>query len=223
MTPPEYETSVFINCPFDSTYRPLFEAVAFSVLDCGFRPRCALEVDDSSQVRLHKINGIIADCRLAIHDISRTQLDEAHRLPRFNMPFELGIFVGAKTFGAPHHRRKACIILDDDRYRYQKFISDIAGQDIREHGRRAAAAIHQVRNFLADHRCLAGFLPGGRVLARRFADFRGDLPDSCRNVGLDRRSLTFRDLTTMIRSWIMLHPLPHHAPGAAMQAGARSS
>lgn len=113
-----YDKSVFINCPFDSAYRPLFEAVAFATCDCGFQPRAALEVDDSSEVRIEKIIRIIAESRLAIHDISRTQLDRGTGLPRFNMPLELGIFIGAKAFGAEEHARKAAIVLDTDRYWY---------------------------------------------------------------------------------------------------------
>ncbi len=131
-----YDRNVFINCPFDSAYRPLFEAISFATSDCGYHPRCSLEVDDSSQVRIEKITGIIGESRLAVHDISRTQLDSSTRLPRFNMPLELGIFLGAKSFGSGDHKRKVAIILDTDRYRYQKFISDIAGQDIRAHGGR---------------------------------------------------------------------------------------
>jgi hypothetical protein len=50
-----YNTSVFINCPFDDGYRPLFRATVFAVYDCGFNPRCALEVYDSGQVRIEKI------------------------------------------------------------------------------------------------------------------------------------------------------------------------
>jgi hypothetical protein len=34
-----YENSVFINCPFDRAYRPLFEAVVFAAYDCGFYSR----------------------------------------------------------------------------------------------------------------------------------------------------------------------------------------
>lgn len=32
-----YDTDVFINCPFDDDYKPLFDAVVFAVHDCGFR------------------------------------------------------------------------------------------------------------------------------------------------------------------------------------------
>ncbi len=94
-----YENSVFINCPFDPAYRPLLEAAAFATYECGFFPRASLEVDDSSQVRIEKITTIIRECRLAIHDISRTELDAATQLPRFNMPLELGIFLGRSRSG----------------------------------------------------------------------------------------------------------------------------
>jgi hypothetical protein len=173
-----YDNSVFINCPFDSAYRPLFEAVVFAVYDCGFYPRSALEIDDSSEVRIEKIIRIVAECRLAVHDISRTQLDRDSRLPRFNMPLELGIFIGAKAFGSAEHRRKAAIVLDTARYRYQKYISDIAGQDIRAHHRKPSDAIQQVRSFLSTH-CLDGTIPpGGNKIAARYTEFRRGLADA---------------------------------------------
>ncbi|MFL5542132.1 MAG: hypothetical protein ACJ8J0_24310 [Longimicrobiaceae bacterium] len=217
MIPRTYDNSVFLNCPFDPTYRPLFEAVAFAVYDCGFFPRCALEVDDGSQVRIEKITTIIAECRLAVHDISRTELDAVNQLPRFNMPFELGIFVGAKTFGAPEHRRKACIVFDTDRYRYQKFISDIAGQDVREHRCSVRAIILQLRDFLSAHVEHDTVLPGGRTVAERYREFRRQFGRSCRNLRLDRDRLTFRDLTLLVTSWIYVNPLPHHATASSIE------
>lgn len=213
--PPEYDRNVFVNCPFDSAYRPLFEAVVFAVYDCGFYPRCALEAEDSSQVRIQKITSIIGECRLAIHDISRTQLDRENRLPRFNMPFELGIFFGAKAFGGREHRRKACIVFDAERFRYQKFLSDIAGQDIREHLRKADRIIHQIRDFLAGHHPGTALLPGGRVLVERYQSFRRDLARSCEKVLLDVDTLTYRDLSILTVGWILVNPLPHHASDGA--------
>jgi hypothetical protein len=50
----EYEQNVFINCPFDAEYAPIFEAIVFAVNDAGFRPKCARERLDSSQVRVQK-------------------------------------------------------------------------------------------------------------------------------------------------------------------------
>ena len=105
-SPRDYNDNVFLNCPFDSAYKKLFEAMVFAVQDCGFIPRCALEEEDASQVRIDKIYNIIADCRYGIHDLSRTDLGEATRSPRFNMPLELGVFLGAKKFGENEHTKK---------------------------------------------------------------------------------------------------------------------
>jgi len=48
MAQDEYNKGVFINCPFDAQYKPLFDGIVFAVLDCGLWPRCALEIDDAS-------------------------------------------------------------------------------------------------------------------------------------------------------------------------------
>jgi hypothetical protein len=66
---------VFINCPFDKNYAPVFEALIFAVHACDFVPRSAREIEDSSQTRIDKLYGIIAECRYGVHDLSRTELD----------------------------------------------------------------------------------------------------------------------------------------------------
>jgi len=59
----------------------------FAVYDCGFEARCTLEDDDASRMRMDKIYDLISESKYGIHDISRVTLDHAHRLPRFNMPW----------------------------------------------------------------------------------------------------------------------------------------
>ena len=49
------------------------------------------------------------------------------------MPLEQGIFLGAKRFGGTKQRDKRLLIFDIEAYRYQKFISDLAGIDIHAH------------------------------------------------------------------------------------------
>ncbi len=44
-----------------------------------------MEIDDSAQVRIDKIVRIIEECKYAIHDLSRTDPDPEHNLPRFNI------------------------------------------------------------------------------------------------------------------------------------------
>ena len=57
-----YEDNVFINCPFDDEYKPIFDAVVFAVHDAGFIARCALEIGDAAQNRFEKIVQAISDC-----------------------------------------------------------------------------------------------------------------------------------------------------------------
>jgi hypothetical protein len=147
-----YEDSVFINCPFDSEYRAIFYALVFAVHDCGYIARCALEVDDSGLVRIQKIEQIIADCRFGIHDISRVEADPQTHLPRFNMPLELGLFLGAKRYGNKRQQTKSCKILDTDKYRFQKFCSDISGQDISAHHGDPEEAVKTLRNWFGKTR-----------------------------------------------------------------------
>jgi len=94
-----YEDNVFINCPFDKQYKPIFNAIVFAIHDAGFVARCSLEVIDSGQTRLETIISIIAECKYGIHDISRTETSGKTKLPRFNMPFECGLFWGCFEYG----------------------------------------------------------------------------------------------------------------------------
>jgi hypothetical protein len=196
----EYEISVFINCPFDSAYTRLFNSVVFTTIYCGFRARCSLEIDDGSQIRIEKILKIIEECRFGIHDLSRTQLDKSHKLPRFNMPLELGMFLGAKRYGIGIQKRKQCLILDRDSYRYQKFISDIAGQDIQSHASKSERAIAITRDWLRS--CSARPMPGGIAIHREYRRFVLRLPAICRDLHLKPSEMTFNDYTNIVAEWL---------------------
>ena len=144
----QYTANVFVNCPFDNDYIELRNAMLFAIYDCGFIPRCALEEDNGGNVRFDKIYRLIKDSKFGIHDISRTELDVENDLPRFNMPLELGVFLGAKKFGNFSNKDKNCLIVDKELYRYQKYLSDIAGHDIRSHENRPDKLIKIIRDWL---------------------------------------------------------------------------
>jgi hypothetical protein len=199
-----YDQQIFINCPFDDQYKDLFEAVVFVVSDCTFHPRCSLEADDGGQVRIEKIFNLISECRFGIHDISRTELDSRSHLPRFNMPLELGMFLGAKRYGTGRQKEKVCLILDREKYRYQQFISDIAGHDIREHCNEPLQVITIVRNWLKSA-CPWKRLPGGEIIGRRYQAFRDELRAMCRELGLSESELTFVDYQWLISDWIKVN------------------
>jgi len=113
---PRDARNVFINVPFDDDYAPLFDALVFTTIACGYRVRCALEEDDSGNIRLDKLVRLIRECPRSIHDLSRIELGD-NELPRFNMPFELGLALGAKRFGGPSHRNDRIKIMVAEPYR----------------------------------------------------------------------------------------------------------
>jgi hypothetical protein len=200
-----YDANVFINCPFDGDYEPLFQALVFSVQACGFVPRSALELVDGSEVRIGKIIRIIGESRYGIHDLSRTGLDFASQLPRFNMPLELGLFLGAKYYGDEIHRMKAAVIFDLEPYRYQMFCSDIAGQDIRAHHGGEEQLIRHVRDALATWRP-AVRIPSGSMIHARYRRFVRRLPRIATRSALHVSELTFNDLTRLVGEWLASDP-----------------
>jgi hypothetical protein len=208
--PPPYDVSVFINCPFDPPYEPMMRALTFGVFDCGFIPRSALEEDNAGEVRYQEIVRMIGECRFGIHDISHVKLDRSTRLPRFNMPLELGLFLGATAFGNDRNRGKQCLILDRDSYRYQKFCSDISGQDIRTHSAKPARAITVIRDWLSIPAAQKEVVvPSGSIIVERYRLFENELPAWCREQQLVPSELTFTDQRRLTERWLKAHPWSH--------------
>lgn len=201
--PAAYSKSVFINCAFDDGFSPIFRAVIFAVLDCGFVPRSALEYQDSGDIRVEKIGRIIEQSGFGIHDISKAELDPASGLPRFNMPFELGLFLGAKRFGGDRRQKgKRRLIMDSDPHRYTIFFTDIRGQDPESHDGDPVQAISVVRNWL-DHarRTKTQPLPGGNAIAQRHQRYQDNLPELAAGFELEPAALTYKDEVFLIEKW----------------------
>jgi hypothetical protein len=200
-----YEDSVFVNVPFDKKYTPVGDAIIFAINDCGFVVRSALEVEDSGQARVDKILDIIQQSKFGIHDISRAGIDRKTRLARFNMPLELGFFLGAKRYGDERNQEKRCLILDRSPFRYRSFCSDISGQDIRAHNDQPRDVIRAVRDWLSNQRVDLA-IPGGKAVFDRYQQFRLQLPQQAREIKLDYRELTFNDYTRLIVGWLAETP-----------------
>ncbi len=137
-----------------------------------------------------------------MHDISKTELDANSGLPRFNMPFELGLFLGAKRFGGQSHNRKKTLIFDRDRFRYQSYISDIAGQDIHPHNGDVDALIRELATWLRDE-ARDPKVPGAIAVASEFGEFKVDLSAIAAETRLEVSELTFKDLVEITARWVL--------------------
>jgi hypothetical protein len=125
----------------------------------------------------------------------RIDISSAGGLPRFNMPLELGLFLGAVQYGTDAQRLKQCLVIDADRNRYRDFISDLSGHDIKSHANVLAQAIAAVRDFL---RGASGVrLPGGKAVAALHARFATDLPEILRPAKIGPDEMTFADTTAI--------------------------
>jgi hypothetical protein len=202
---PAYATSVFINCPFDDEYVPIFHAITFAIRFARFVPRSALETNDSGQERLQKILDIIEECRLGIHDVSRVEADGAApgALPRFNMPFECGLFFGAHRFGSKEQQQKQQLILDSVPFRFHQTLSDIGGKDPVAHANSPEEAIGCIRRFLADK---TEGLPGEGVIVQQYRNFQAELPAMLREIGVAeseiRKASYWRDYVKIIGTYL---------------------
>ncbi|HEX8640079.1 MAG TPA: hypothetical protein VF704_02875 [Allosphingosinicella sp.] len=198
---PSAARDVFINCPFDDDFTDGFRALVFAVIACGFRVRCALEMEDAAETRIEKLYRIIEQSRYGIHDISRTELDPVNKLPRFNMPLELGIFLGAKRFGADEQKLKRGMVLDRERYRYHKFISDLAGMDLTDHAGDPRRMVTCTRDFLATA-SRRRTIPTGRQVLDSYNRFQSGLSAIAGAAKLDHKSLVFADLERLVLAWV---------------------
>ena len=181
LVPTDFDRQVFINCPFDEHYLPLLRALIFTILDCRLTPRIASEEVDSGLVRFEKIRSLIRACRFSIHDISRIEPLHPGDLPRFNMPFELGLDLGCRLYASGRLAGKQCLILERERYRYQRVLSDISGNDIRAHGGDTQTLISEVRRWLGV--ATATDLPSSSQIWQRFSVFLVFLQASLKKAG----------------------------------------
>ena len=204
---PEWETSVFINCPYDPRYEEIFSAIVFAVYDCRFLPRAALEIDTAAADRVGEIIHLIRSCKYAISDLSRIEADRLTGLPRFNMPFELGLILGLGDCERVHQKRKiVALILVSQSGQHQRFLSDLEGRPARAHQQQAQRAVRLVRNWL-NSAARDQWVPSAPKIWRRYEQFKRELPEICADprLELDPNDLTYPDYVQLVEEWLATH------------------
>lgn len=171
---PSRALNVFINCPFDDDYKPCFEALIFTVTASGYRARCALEENDAGDIRFDKLCRLVGDSDKSVHDLSRVQLGVTG-LPRFNMPFEYGLFQGAKRFGGKRQKGKTALAMVEKMHSLPVYMSDVAGTDPECHEGKPSEVIRAVRRYL-HRRPDETPLPGAGFMSDEFDRFKSSVP-----------------------------------------------
>lgn len=199
--------NVFVNLPFDEPYKPLFEAVIFAITASGYRIRCALEEDDSGDIRIDKLDRLIRESPLSVHDLSRTELG-ANDLPRFNMPFELGLAIGARRFGSRTQKFNKIKIMVAEPYRLPAYLSDLGGNDPAAHHSQPETVIRIVRDFLHETPD-GGRLPGPARFYDYFQEFKRALPDIAEAIEFRPEEICplahYRDYLWCVADFLRLH------------------
>ena len=197
---PDYDVNVFINCPFDDNYEPLFRAMVFTIFSCGFTPQCAKGASNQD-LRFQRIIELVGECRYGLHDLSRIELGS---MPRNNMPLELGVFIGCQRFGSTFDYEKEYLILDSDAHRYNQHTSDVKADDAEYHHNKPEEIIERVRNWLANRpfRNHLYRIPGADWLIERYQRFENEAPALCANLFLTFNKLEFDEFCTIAIEWL---------------------
>lgn len=202
--PPSFETSIFINCPFDEDYHSLLRPLLFTVIYLDFDPRIASERFDSAENRVDKIVELIRASKYGIHDLSRLRAAEAGEFYRMNMPFELGIEYGCRRFGPAPMSEKRCLILEKERYDFMKALSDLSGVDIKKHENEPDEVVRAVRNWFVETVGLRG-VDSPKAIWDHFNLFSSDFYDARVAEGFadeDLNMMPVPEYIDFIRDWV---------------------
>jgi len=90
-------------------------------------------------------------------------------------------------------------------YRYQSFISDIAGQDIQSHKNDDSEAIKVVRNWLRNVSERVT-ISGGKEILRSYHLFLSELPGICEDFKITVDEMIFNDYTHIVFELLKRNP-----------------
>lgn len=154
---PDPAKSVFINCPYDAAYEPLFDTLVFTIVCCGLSPRSATESGTVSEARMDRIFEAIFGSNYSIHDLSRCKGEGEQMLARFNMPLELGIALTRRRAAGRNSAPHDWLVLVPEDAPYARFLSDLQGFDLTKYDGKPETLVKRVMGWLYTRQ---GVVPG---------------------------------------------------------------
>ena len=103
------------------------------------------------------------------------------------MPYELGLDIGCWKYGGKKHRNKKIMILEKEQYNYQKFLSDISGQDIFSHKNDPEILIKKVRDWFSANDSKK--LDGPSKIWTAYNQFSAKLTDILKREGYKKKDI----------------------------------
>ncbi len=201
----KFKKCVFINCPFDADYEPMLRAIIFTCLYCNLTPKVA-NLYDAGESRLLHIIKLIKQSEYCIHDLSRVDLDKYSGLPRFNMPFELGLDIGLKYCDANgNSAERKSLVLDEEFHRVKKVVSDLGGSDFKSYGTRSPTErlIKEVRNWFSGLEAVPRRLLGQTVWLE-FNEFTSDFERKLNELNIENSfsEIPVNDYIGLAKDWV---------------------
>ena len=150
-----------------------------------------------------KIVRLIRESRYSVHDLSRLKAELAGEFYRLNMPFEMGIDFGCRTFGRGPLRSKRTLVLEADPHRYRTAVSDLSGCDIEAHEDTPLQVVVAVRKWLKN--TCGHNAPGPAKIWGDFNDFMASNYDELKAEGFsdaDIEGLAIPELIERIENWL---------------------
>jgi hypothetical protein len=165
-------------------------------------PRRSIAANQPCQgTRISKIAELIQQSKFSVHDLSRIRSSEQGEVYRLNMAFELGMDYGCRVFG--EGESKKFLILEKERYTYQKALSDLSGSDIKNHNNEPEAIVREVRDWFVQ--TTSSRLPSGTVIWLDFNEFMADFYQKRYEQGYrgrDLESMPTQEYVDFIKEWL---------------------
>jgi hypothetical protein len=168
---------VFINCPFDDEYYPLLRSILFTCCKFDLHPQIS-ETLNAVKSRIITIQEMMEKSKFSIHDLSRNRSRSVDEFARFNMPFELGM----DYILTRQNPEKSMIIFDKNPHDYDRYLSDLSGNDIKTHNNDITIIVKAIRNWLIKY-FQEG--PSYSEIIDEFNLFESDFLEKMKNLKLD--------------------------------------